>query len=82
MAQFDAISKHLIQTYPHDFAGFTLGREDVEVLEVIDTEQLTVSASRADSLIRVRVDGHEVLVHSEFQTTDSTNPDMPRRMAG
>ena len=82
MAQFDAISKHLIQTYPHDIAGFTLGREDVEVLEVIDTEQLTVSASRADSLIRVRVDGHEVLVHSEFQTTDSTNPDMPRRMAG
>ena len=82
MAQFDAISKHLIQTYPHDFAGFTLGREDVEVLEVIDTEQLTVSASRADSLIRVRVDGREALVHNEFQTTDSTNPDMPRRMAG
>ena len=82
MAEFDAISKHLIQSYPNDFAGFALGREDVEVLEVIDTEQLTVSASRADSLIRVRIDGREVLVHNEFQTTDSTNPDMPRRMAG
>ncbi|MDE2888050.1 MAG: hypothetical protein OXR72_07525 [Gemmatimonadota bacterium] len=33
MAEFDAISKHLIQTYPGDFAGFTLGREDVQVLE-------------------------------------------------
>ena len=82
MAEFDAISKHLIQTYPGDFASFTLGREDVEVLAVIDTEQLTVEAHQTDSLIRVRIDGEEVLVHNEFQTTDSTNPPMPRRMAG
>jgi len=82
MAEFDAISKHLIQTYPDDFAGFTLGREDVEVLAVIDTEQLTIEAHQTDSLIRVRMDDEEVLVHNEFQTTDSTNPPMPRRMAG
>ena len=82
MAEFDAISKHLIQTYPDDFASFTLGREDVEVLAVIDTEQYTVEARQTDSLIRVRMDDEEVLVHNEFQTTDSTNPPMPRRMAG
>lgn len=82
MAEFDAISRHLIQNYPGEFAGFSLGREDVEVLEVIDTAQPTVSASQADSLIRVRIDGREALVHNEFQTTDSTNPPMPRRMAG
>ena len=82
MAEFDTISKHLIQKYPHDFASFTLGREDVEVLAVIDTELFTVEARQTDSLIRVRVDGEEVLVHNEFQTTDSTNPPMPRRMAG
>ena len=82
MAEFDTISKHLIQTYPDDFASFTLGREDVEVLAVIDTEQLTVEAHQTDSLIRVRIDDEEVLVHNEFQTTDSTNPPMPRRMAG
>ena len=82
MAEFDAISKHLIQTYPQDFAGFTLGREDVEVLEVIDTEQPTVTAHQTDSLIRVRIDGLEALVHNEFQTTESTDPPMPRRMAG
>ncbi|MDE2999753.1 MAG: hypothetical protein OXU79_11810 [Gemmatimonadota bacterium] len=82
MAEFDAISKHLIQTYPEDFAGFALNRENVEVLEVIDTQQSTVSASHADSLIRVRVDGQEALVHNEFQTTDSTDPPMPHRMAG
>ena len=82
MAEFDTISKHLIQKYPHDFASFTLGRENVEVLAVIDTEQLTVEARQTDSLIRVRIDGEEALVHNEFQTTDSTNPPMPRRMAG
>jgi predicted transposase YdaD len=82
MAEFDAISKHLIQTYPDDFASFTLGREDVEVLAVVDTEQLTIEAHQTDSLIRVRIDDEEVLVHNEFQTTDSTNPPMPRRMAG
>ncbi len=81
MAEFDAISKHLIQSYPGDFAGFTLGRDDVEVLDVIDTEQPTVTARQTDSLIRVRVDGREALVHNEFQTTDSGQP-MPRRMAG
>jgi len=37
---------------------------------------------QTDSLIRVRIDDEEVLVHNEFQTTDSTNPPMPRRMAG
>ena len=82
MAEFDTISKHLIQHYPGDFAGFTLGREDVEVLAVIDTEQPTFETHRTDSLIRVRIDGEKALVHSEFQTTDSTNPPMPRRMAG
>ena len=29
----------------------------------------------------MRVGGKEVLVHHEFQTTDSTDPPMPRRMA-
>ncbi|MCY3868202.1 MAG: hypothetical protein OXG87_01520, partial [Gemmatimonadetes bacterium] len=82
MAEFDTISKHLIQKYPHDFAGFTLEREDVEVLAIIDTEQFTVEARQTDSLIRVRIDNEEALVHNEFQTTDSTNPPMPRRMAG
>ncbi len=82
MAEFDAISKHLIQTYPDDFASFTLGREDVEVLAVIDTEQPTFETHQTDSLMRVRIDDEEVLVHNEFQTTDSTNPPMPRRMAG
>ena len=81
MAEFDTIAKHLIHTYPTDFARFTLRQDDLEVLDVIDTEQPTVEAHRTDSLIRVRVGDAEALVHHEFQTTDSTPP-MPRRMAG
>ncbi|MCE2449328.1 MAG: hypothetical protein J4F35_13335 [Candidatus Latescibacteria bacterium] len=74
MAEFDTIAKHLIHTYPHDFARFALHQDDVEVLDVIDTH-------RTDSLIRVQVGGEEALVHHEFQTTDSSPP-MPQRMAG
>ena len=81
MAEFDTIAKHLIHTYPHDFARFALHQDNVEVLDVIDTEQPTVEAHRTDSLIRVRINDEEALVHHEFQTTDSTPP-MPQRMVG
>ena len=81
MAEFDTVAKHLIHTYPHDFARFALQQDDVEVIEVIDTEQPTVEAHRTDSLIRVCISGEEALVHHEFQTTDS-DPPMPHRMVG
>ncbi len=81
MADIDTISKYLIQHYPDHFAHFVLAREDVEVIDVIETEQTTVEARRADSFIRVRIGEDEALVHNEFQTTDSS-PSMPRRMAG
>ena len=72
MADFDIVSKYLMNHYPDDFAHFALGRDDVEGAEVIDPEQLTVEARQTDSLLRVRWGGEEVLVHTEFQTTDST----------
>ena len=81
MAEFDTIAKHLIHSYPYDFVRFALQRDDLEVLDIIDTEQPTVETHRTDSLIRVRLGGEEALVHHEFQTTDSSPP-MPRRMVG
>ena len=78
MAEIDIVSKHLIQTYPADFARFALQRDDIEDVEVLDTEQPTVR--RTDSLLRVRIGGEDALVHHEFQTTD--HPAMPRRMVG
>ena len=82
MGKYDTISKRLIQTYPHDFLCFTLDRDDVEFLALLDTEQPNIDAHRTDSLISARIGEEEVLIHYEFQTADSTNPPMPRRMAG
>ena len=80
MAEIDIVSKHLIQTYPADFARFALQRDDIEDVEVIESEQPIVKARRTDSLLRVCIGGEDVLVHYEFQTTDHSA--MPRRMAG
>ncbi|MXY81040.1 MAG: hypothetical protein F4Y91_02935 [Gemmatimonadetes bacterium] len=80
MAEFDTVAKHLIQTHPADFARFALQRDDIEDVKVLDTEQPSVR--RPDSLLRVCVGNDEVLVHHEFQTTDSTGTPMPQRMAG
>ena len=80
MAEFDTVAKHLIQTHPADFARFALQRDDIEDVKVLDTEQPSVR--RPDSLLRVCIGGDEMLVHHEFQTTDSTDTPMPRRMAG
>ena len=82
MADFDIVSKYLIQHYPDDVARFALGRDDVEFVEWLDTEQTDFQARRPDSLLRVRLGGETVVVHTEFQTTDSTHPSMPKRMAG
>ena len=80
MAKYDTVSKDLIQTYPKDFIRLTLEQDDVEVLDILNTEQSTVDTRYADSLIRVQIAGQEALVHHEFQTTD--DPSMPIRMAG
>ena len=80
MAEYDTISKHLIQTYPKDFIRLTFGQDDVEVLDILNTEQTTSETRHTDSLIRVLIAGQEALVHTEFQTTD--DPSMPIRMAG
>ena len=82
MAKYDTISKRLIQNYPVAIVRFALGRDDIEITEILETEQPTVETHLTDSLIRVRIDGKEALVHLEFQTTDSTDKAMPFRMAG
>ena len=81
MAEYDIISKHLIRAYSKDIVRFVLGRADVEVDGILETELPTVETRRIDSLLRVRIDGEEALVHIEFQTTDSTGKPMPIRMA-
>ena len=84
MASFDTISKKRIETNPHDFTQLCFGFEatGIKVLEVVTPEQPTVEMHQADSLIKTIYNGKEVLVHFEFQTTDSYDPEMSLRMAG
>ena len=81
MAEYDTIPKQLMHLYPQDLIRLALGREDVEieVEEILDTELPKVETRLVDSLLRVRIDGEEALIHIEFQTSDSAN--MARRMA-
>ena len=84
MASFDTASKKQIETNPQDFVNlcFKFGLTNITVLEVVTPEQPTVEMHQADTLIKALRDGQEVLVHFEFQTTDSYDPEMPLRMAG
>ncbi len=84
MASFDAASKKQVETNPQDFVRlcFKFGLTDTTVLEVVTPEQPTVEMHQADILIKALDNGREMLVHFEFQTTDSYDPEMPLRMAG
>ncbi len=84
MTSFDTTSKKHIEMNPKDFLYLCFGFEatDIKVLEVVTPEQPTVEMHQADSLIKAFYNGKEVLVHYEFQTTDSYDPGMPLRMAG
>ena len=84
MASFDTASKKQVETNPQDFVAlcFQFGMKNTTVLEVVTPEQPTVEMHQADILIKALHNGTEVLVHFEFQTTDSYDAEMPLRMAG
>ena len=77
--RFDIVAKDVIDTFPEDMLGFLMEGWDIEFLEHLDSELTTVETRQMDSLIKVLLDGEEVLVHCEFQTTDSTHSDMVQR---
>lgn len=84
MASFDTASKKQVETNPQDFVDlcFKFGSENTTVLEIITPEQPTIEMHQADILIKALHNNREVLVHFEFKTTDSYDPEMPLRMAG
>ena len=82
MAEFDSVPKSLLNAHPQGFLAFLLGHSTGQWIETLNPEQPTVKTQVMDSLLRVRLDGKEALVHCEFQTTDSTQTPMPQRMAG
>ena len=84
MADFDTISKTHARAYPMDFVNHCLDfdQDDVTFVQLITPEQPTIEMHQADMLIKVERNGEEVLIHFEFQTTDSYDPEMALRMAG
>ena len=81
MVKYDAVSKRMVQAHPQDIIHLVFGRGGIEVRAILETEHPRVETRRMDSLILVRIDGEEALVHTEFQTADSTDTPMPIRMA-
>ncbi|MDE0638460.1 MAG: hypothetical protein OXI43_21670 [Candidatus Poribacteria bacterium] len=80
--QYDIVSKNVIRQNAEDWVRFGLGIQNVEVLQVLDTEQPTVRSNRADSFIQAIVNDKNVIIHFEFQTRESTEKPMPLRIAG
>ena len=80
--RFDMVAKDVVYTFPEDMLAFLMRDCDIEFLEHLESELMTVEARQMDSLMKVLLDGEEVLVHCEFQTTDSTHAEMPRRNFG
>ena len=77
--RFDMVAKDVVYTFPEDMLAFLIRDCDIEFVEHLESELTTVEARQMDSLMKVLLDGEEVLVHCEFQTTDSTHADMVQR---
>ena len=82
MAEFDTIAKELIKSYPQHFVRFLLNSVTFEIVRILTPRLTTAESREVDSLMLVKINGEECLVHIEFQTSDSTETPMPRRMAG
>ncbi|MDE0554251.1 MAG: hypothetical protein OXI24_08565, partial [Candidatus Poribacteria bacterium] len=84
MANFDTASKKTAEISPKDFVDLCFGFQTIDItnIELIQPEQPTVDMRQADVVIKAEIDGKQVIVHFEFQTTDSSEIDMPLRMAG
>ena len=84
MADFDTISKTHARAYPMDFVNHCLDfdQDKLTFVQLITPEQPTIEMHQADMLIKVEHNSEEVLIHFEFQTTDSYDPEMALRMAG
>lgn len=80
--QYDTVGKDIIRGDPNGFLRYCLDTENVEAIQILETEQPAVHWYRADSFIHANVEGEEAIVHVELQTHDSRQVPMPHRIAG
>ena len=74
MAQYDISTKYLLLEYPKVLIEYFLGRQNIEIIEHLNTDQPTFKTHRGDSTTRVRIDGKETIIHLEVQSGNSPKP--------
>ncbi|MCY4554113.1 MAG: hypothetical protein OXC79_10605 [Candidatus Poribacteria bacterium] len=74
MAQYDISAKYLLLEHPKALIEYFLGRQNVEIIEHLNTDQPTFKTHRGDSTTRIRIDDEEVIVHLEVQSGNSPKP--------
>jgi len=74
MAQYDTSAKYLLLEHSKALIEYFLGRQNVEILEHLNTDQPTFKTHRGDSTTRIRMDGKEAVVHLEVQSGSSSKP--------
>ena len=80
MAQYDAMMKHILDRFSHEFAALGLDIPDIEILEKLNTEQPTVRMHHNDVTFKIRLPDEEAILHIEVQTDDSRAKPMPLRV--
>lgn len=81
MAQdYDNIGKKLWADHAEELSRFVLDADDVEVLADLGTEQQIIERE-TDIIKRIRINGHEAILHVELQLRDSTDKPMWARNA-
>lgn len=80
--RYDIVAKDAIYTFPEDMLQFLMQESEIEFLEHLESELTTVETRQMDNLIKLRLNGELVLVHCEFQTSDSPHLKMVQRNVG
>ena len=80
--RYDIVTKDALQKFPEDILQTVLERTDFKFVEFVEGEFTTVEVRRTDSLVKVLLGDELVLVHIEFQVSDSTSLEMVRRNVG
>ncbi len=74
MAHYDISTKYLLLEHPKVLIEYFLGRQNIEIIEHLNTDQPTFKTHRGDSTTSVRIDGKEAIVHLEVQSGNSPKP--------
>ena len=80
--RYDIVTKDALHQFPEDILRTVLGHDAFEFVGFEESELTRVEVRRTDSLIKVRLEDTPVLVHIEFQVSDSAPVNMVRRNVG